>query len=94
MSGLEKLLDTESQVSTMQEELFALQPQLQTASAETEELMKTIAAETIEADKVKLLLAGVVPLCAHRCAELYGRELLGRRAQLFSLGILHSAFLR
>lgn len=56
-TGLEKLLDTESQVSVMQEELVLLQPQLQTASVETEELMVRIKGETVEADKVKAVVS-------------------------------------
>ena len=41
----------------MQEELVALQPQLRASSAETEAAMNAIAAETVEADKVKMVVA-------------------------------------
>jgi len=55
--GLEKLISTEEQVATMQEELEALQPQLIQSSKETDEAMVVIAAETVEADKVKAVVS-------------------------------------
>jgi dynein heavy chain len=55
--GLEKLVVTEQSVATMQEELTALQPELEKATVETEAAMVTIAAETVEADKIKEVVA-------------------------------------
>lgn len=55
--GLEKLLATEESVSGMQEELIALQPQLVQSGIETDEAMVVIAAETVEADKVKAVVS-------------------------------------
>lgn len=51
--GLSKLATTESSVAGMQEELIALQPQLEESTRQTEAAMQVIARETAEADKVK-----------------------------------------
>ena len=51
--GLEKLAATEESVGKMQEDLIALQPQLEDAKVETDAAMEVIARETEEADKVK-----------------------------------------
>lgn len=40
----------------MQAELTDLQPQLIASSKETDELMKVIATQTVEADKVKVIV--------------------------------------
>ena len=55
--GLEKLVATEKSVAVMQDELTALQPELVKAGEETAAAMVVIAAETVEADKVKVLVA-------------------------------------
>ena len=54
--GLEKLYGTEEQVHGMQKELEELQPQLKVAAKETEEAMTVIASETVEADKVRVVV--------------------------------------
>ena len=51
--GLEKLDSAASQVSTMQEELVALQPQLVVASKEVSEIMVVIEKESVEVAKVE-----------------------------------------
>jgi hypothetical protein len=51
--GLQKLATTEESVAGMQEELIALQPQLEASTRETEAAMEVIARESAEADKVK-----------------------------------------
>jgi dynein heavy chain, axonemal len=55
--GLEKLAATEQSVGAMQEDLIALQPQLETAKVETDAAMEVIASETAEADKVKVVVS-------------------------------------
>uniref|UniRef100_A0A8D0CCX0 Dynein axonemal heavy chain 3 n=1 Tax=Scleropages formosus TaxID=113540 RepID=A0A8D0CCX0_SCLFO len=54
--GLQKLDFAASQVSVMQQELTALQPELIKTSAETEEMMKKIEVETVEVDAKKKLV--------------------------------------
>ncbi|MED6291229.1 Dynein heavy chain 3, axonemal, partial [Characodon lateralis] len=51
--GLQKLEFAASQVSVMQQELTALQPELIQTSAETDEMVVKIEAETVEADAKK-----------------------------------------
>lgn len=51
--GLSKLATTESSVAGMQEELIALQPQLEESTKQTEAALVVIERETAEADKVK-----------------------------------------
>lgn len=57
-------------MSVLQEELIALQPQLEDSTRQTEAAMVVIARETAEADKVKKVCASaapyrcVLPLCA------------------------------
>jgi len=55
--GLEKLGATEDSVALMQEQLIALQPQLEAAKVETDAAMAAIAAETVEADAVKKVVS-------------------------------------
>ncbi|WIA36351.1 hypothetical protein OEZ86_007670 [Tetradesmus obliquus] len=55
--GLSKLATTESSVTGMQEELIALQPQLEDSTRQTEAAMVVIARETAEADKVKKVVS-------------------------------------
>ncbi|KAG8256357.1 Dynein heavy chain 12, axonemal [Homalodisca vitripennis] len=54
--GLEKLEFAAVQVSVMQKELEALQPQLQVAADETEKMMKVIERETVTIDKASGLV--------------------------------------
>ncbi|MEJ1273900.1 hypothetical protein NN561_004775 [Cricetulus griseus] len=56
LAGLQKLEFASSQVSVMQVELTALQPQLIQTSEETDKMMVKIEAETKEADAKKLLV--------------------------------------
>ncbi len=51
--GLEKLESAATQVSTMQVELEALQPQLRVASKEVEEMMVVIQRESVEVSKTE-----------------------------------------
>lgn len=53
MTGLAKLQFAASQVSVMQEELQALQPELIKTSAETEKLMVKIEQDTVEVEAKK-----------------------------------------
>ncbi|TNM97969.1 hypothetical protein fugu_014215 [Takifugu bimaculatus] len=55
--GLEKLEFATSQVSVMQEELTALQPELIQTSAETDKMMVMIEAETVDVDAKKELVS-------------------------------------
>eukprot|EP00775_Hariotina_reticulata_P006671 gene6671-6895_t len=55
--GLSKLATTESSVAGMQEELIALQPQLEESTRQTEAAMAVIAKETVEADQVKKVVS-------------------------------------
>ncbi|KAK5855256.1 hypothetical protein PBY51_005374 [Eleginops maclovinus] len=55
--GLQKLDFAASQVSVMQEELTALQPELIKTSAETDEMMVKIEGETVEVDAKKELVS-------------------------------------
>jgi dynein heavy chain len=68
--GLEKLATTEESVSGMQEELIALQPQLEVATKETEAAMEVIAAETIEADKVKEVVSKEEAIASEEAAKV------------------------
>ncbi|KAM8934175.1 dynein axonemal heavy chain 7 [Pelodytes ibericus] len=54
--GLEKLESASSQVSTMQSELEALQPQLKVASKEVDEMMVIIERESIEVAKTEKIV--------------------------------------
>ena len=56
-TGLEKLEFAASQVSVMQQELVALQPQLVETSKETEQLMVKIEKDTVEAEAKKEVVA-------------------------------------
>ena len=56
-TGLEKLDFAASQVSVMQQELVALQPQLVETSKETEQLMVKIEKDTVEAEAKKEVVA-------------------------------------
>lgn len=56
-TGLEKLEFAASQVSVMQKELVALQPQLVETSKETEQLMVKIEKDTVEAEAKKEVVA-------------------------------------
>lgn len=56
-TGLEKLEFAASQVSVMQQELVALQPQLVETSKETEQLMVKIEKDTVEAEAKKEIVA-------------------------------------
>lgn len=51
--GLQKLESAATQVSTMQVELEALQPQLRVASKEVEEMMVVIERESVEVSKTE-----------------------------------------
>lgn len=55
--GLEQLLFTEAQVSTMKDELEVLRPQLLQASEETDALLINVETETAAADKVKAVVS-------------------------------------
>ena len=55
--GLEKLVATEKSVAVMQEEIVAKQPKLIKAGEETAAAMVVINAETVEADKIKEVVA-------------------------------------
>ncbi|XP_008419893.1 dynein heavy chain 3, axonemal isoform X1 [Poecilia reticulata] len=55
--GLEKLEFAASQVSVMQQELTALQPQLIQTSAETDKMMLKIESETVEVDAKKEIVS-------------------------------------
>lgn len=68
--GLEKLAVTEESVSGMQEELIALQPELEKATAETEAAMKVIASETVEADKVKEVVSKEEAIASEEAAKV------------------------
>jgi dynein heavy chain len=68
--GLEKLIATEESVAGMQEELIALQPQLIKAGEETEAAMIVIAAETVEADKVKEVVAKEEAIASAEAAKV------------------------
>lgn len=57
LTGLEKLEFAASQVSVMQEELQALQPELIKTSAETEKLMIKIEQDTVEVEAKKEVVA-------------------------------------
>lgn len=57
LTGLEKLEFAASQVSIMQEELQALQPELIKTSAETEKLMIKIEQDTVEVEAKKEVVA-------------------------------------
>ncbi|XP_065826535.1 dynein axonemal heavy chain 3-like isoform X2 [Oscarella lobularis] len=56
-TGLEKLAFAASQVSTMQEELVALQPELKKTQEETEKLMGVIEKDTVEVEAKKQVVA-------------------------------------
>ena len=68
--GLEKLIATEESVAGMQEELVALQPELIKAGEETEAAMVVIAAETVEADKVKEVVAKEEAIASGEAAKV------------------------
>lgn len=55
--GLDKLQATESSVTSMKEELIALQPQLEESTRQTEAAMEVISRESAEADKVKQVVS-------------------------------------
>ena len=68
--GLSKLIATEESVAGMQEELTLLQPQLIQSGKETEEAMVVIAAETVEADKVKVVVARDEAVASEEAAKV------------------------
>lgn len=63
VTGLEKLEFAASQVSVMQEELTALQPELIQTSAETEKLMVKIEQDTVEVEAKKEVSLSLTNLC-------------------------------
>ncbi|KAL4617872.1 dynein heavy chain 3, axonemal [Arapaima gigas] len=67
--GLQKLDFAASQVSVMQQELTALQPELIKTSAETEEMMKKIEKETVEVDAKKELVSADEKVANEAAAE-------------------------
>jgi len=73
--GLEKLIATEESVAGMQEELVLLQPQLIKAGLETEAAMVVIAAETVEADKVKEVVAREEAIASAEAAKVWVQRL-------------------
>ncbi|KAK9812825.1 hypothetical protein WJX72_004356 [[Myrmecia] bisecta] len=68
--GLEKLAATESSVTGMQEELIALQPQLEQSTVETEAALVVIASETEEADKVKEVVSREEAIASQEAAKV------------------------
>ncbi|XP_062266298.1 dynein axonemal heavy chain 3 [Platichthys flesus] len=67
--GLQKLDFAASQVSVMQLELTALQPELIKTSAETDKMMVTIEAETVEVDAKKELVSADEKVANDAAAE-------------------------
>ena len=65
-TGLEKLASAASQVSTMQQELRDLQPQLIKTSEETVSLMVIIEQETVEVEAKREVGCMMVMLCGFR----------------------------
>jgi dynein heavy chain len=55
-------------LSALQEELIALQPQLEDSTRQTEAAMEVIARETVEADKVKKVRS-LPGQSAHACCS-------------------------
>ena len=68
--GLEKLAETEGSVQGMQQELIALQPQLDAAVKETEAAMVLIAQESQEADKVRVVVERDEAIASEEAAKV------------------------
>ena len=68
--GLDKLAATEESVGKMQEDLIALQPQLEQAKVDTDAAMEIIAKETVEADKVKEVVSKEEAIASEEAAKV------------------------
>ena len=68
--GLEKLAATEESVGKMQEDLIALQPQLEQAKVDTDAAMVVIAKESAEADKVKQVVSKEEAVASEEAAKV------------------------
>ena len=62
VTGLEKLAFAASQVSVMQEELIALQPELKKSQEESEKLMVVIERDTVEVEAKKQVKCFLIAL--------------------------------
>lgn len=67
--GLQKLKETNDIVGSLQEELTVLQPVLVEKSKETEELLKQVAKDQEEADKVKVVVEAEAEVVGKQAAE-------------------------
>ena len=67
-NGLTKLVETAVAVTTMQEELTALQPMLVIATTDTDALLVTIATETTQANASKTLVKAEEATCNEQAA--------------------------
>jgi dynein heavy chain len=68
-NGLEKLSQTAKDVERMQEELTALQPKLEVATKETDEMLKNIEVKQADANELKAVVQGEEEICAKQAAE-------------------------
>ena len=68
-SGLAQIFDAEDQVGVMKEELIALGPVLERTQVETDEILVIVAEETVEANKVREVVAKDEAFAAERAAE-------------------------
>ena len=69
VNGLEKLAFAESQVSVMQKELEALQPQLKIAAEQTEKMIKTIEIESKQAEESRKVVAAEEAIANEKATE-------------------------
>ena len=68
-SGLAQIFEAEDQVSVMKTELIALQPVLAKTVKETDEILVIVDKETIDANKVREVVAKDEAYAAERAAE-------------------------
>jgi dynein heavy chain len=94
VNGLEKLAYAESQVAIMRKDLEELQPQLIVASAETEEMLKTIAIESKDAEVQKKAVSAEEAIANEKAMQAQGLKVSWRCVQLiFFLTLFNLDFL-
>lgn len=70
--GLEKLDSTEANINGMKQQLTDLQPVLVQSGKDTEEMMKVVDLETIDAEKIRAVVSAEETVAAGKAAEARG----------------------
>ena len=88
VNGLEKLAYAESQVGIMRKDLEELQPQLIVASAETEEMLKTIAVESKDAEVQRTQVSAEEAVANEKAMQAQGLKVSLIFSNNFSLKLI------